>query len=61
MCSENEIADDFDALLDNSEEDKKLRLEWLKRLHIAVDLAESEPFSFIPRSAVMQDPIVLND
>ena len=51
----------FSAEAEIAEEDKKLRLEWLNKLHAAVDLAEGEPFSVIPRSAVMREPLALSD
>ena len=44
-----------------AEEDKRLRLEWLKTLRAAVDLAEDEPFPFISRSTVMREPLILKD
>jgi len=43
------------------EDDKLLRLEWLDRLHDALNLAESEPFPFTPRSSAMREPLALND
>ena len=59
---ETTIGHEFVSLLAGAaEEDKKLRLEWLERLHIAVDLAEDETFPFIQRSTVMQEPLVMND
>ena len=46
---------------ETAEEDKRLRLEWLERLHAFLDLAEDEPFDLIPRSTAMREPLILSD
>ena len=46
---------------DDQEKQKTLRLEWLERLHAAVNFAEGEPFELIPHSATMKEPLLLND